>query len=225
MRPEWKRGCPTVVGHPLSFSLRDDLRTGEDARVIRRGRFPNFVGCGYRIPFGPIRQRRVRSMGPVRKGAENSRRRVPRRGAEKTTCGFYAAGGIGGKSLSGWCRKKHDEPNDGLSFGFPCGRKRMLVLRRHPLSCVRNRVAFGAENVCPKHCFPMTRAPAPQIASATTNVLPPTKIMSSAEAMLRAQANASATLGRRSPFSPYASARRESSFSSSARGMDAFVKM
>ena len=81
-------------------------------------------------------------------------------GAEKTTCGFYATGGIGGgiPVRKGWCRKKHDEPNDGLSFGFPCGRKRMLVLRRHPLSCVRNRTAFGAENVCPKHCFPVTRA-------------------------------------------------------------------
>ena len=63
------------------------------------------------------------------------------------------------------------------------------------------------------------------IASATMNVLPPTKIMSAAEAMLRAQASASATLGRHSPVSPYAAARRESSFSSSARGMDAFVKI
>lgn len=167
--------------------------------------------------------------GPVDGNRSGKGRRTPVEespgGAEKMTCGFYAAGGIGGKSLSGWCRKKHDKPNDSLSFRSPCGRKRMLVLRRHPLSCVRNRAAFGVENVCPKYCFPMTRAPAPQIASATTNVLPPTKIMSSAEAMLRAQANASATLGRHSPVSPYASARRESSFSSSARGMDAFVKM
>lgn len=144
---------------PSFFFLRDDLRTGEDARVIRRGRFPNFVGCGYRIPFGPIRQRQVRSMGPVRKGAENSRRGVPRRGRKddlRILCDRRNRGGI--PVRKGWCRKKHDEPNDGLSFGFPCGRKRMLVLRRHPLSCVRNRTAFGAENVCPKHCFPVTRA-------------------------------------------------------------------
>lgn len=209
-----------------SFFFCDGLRRGEDARVIRRGRFPNFVGCGYRIPFGPIRQRQVRSMGLVRKGAENSRRGVPRRGRKddlRILCDRRNRGGI--PVRKGWCRKKYDEPNDGLSFRSPCGRKRMLVLRRHPLSCVRNRTAFGGRECLSEALLPNDACLAPQIASATTNVLPPTKIMSSAEAMLRAQANASATLGRHSPFSPYASARRESSFSSSARGMDAFVKM
>lgn len=61
--------------------------------------------------------------------------------------------------------------------------------------------------------------------SATTKLLPPMKIISSAEASSRARATASATLFTTSPSRPISAAREASSSAGSARMTAACVKM
>ena len=81
------------------------------------------------------------------------------------------------------------------------------------------------------HLIP-TKTPPPETpaarsynTSATTKLLPPMKIISSAEASSRARATASATLFTTSPSRPISAAREASSSAGSARMTAACVKM
>lgn len=72
---------------------------------------------------------------------------------------------------------------------------------------------------------PETPAARSYSTSATTKLLPPMKIISSAEASSRARATASATLFTTSPSRPISAAREASSSAGSARMTAACVKM
>ena len=88
----------------------------------------------------------------------------------------------------------------------------------------------GAEPASPAPATFASRGPPASAArryntSATTKVLPPTKIMSSGAASSLARASAAVTSGTTSPLRPASAAREASSSAGSARLTDACVKM
>lgn len=88
----------------------------------------------------------------------------------------------------------------------------------------------GAEPASPAPATFASRGPTASAArryntSATTKVLPPTKIMSSGAASSLARASAAVTSGTTSPLRPASAAREASSSAGSARLTDACVKM
>lgn len=84
---------------------------------------------------------------------------------------------------------------------------------------------WGKSHLIPTKTPPETPAARSYSTSATTKLLPPMKIISSAEASSRARATASATLFTTSPSRPISAAREASSSAGSARMTAACVKM
>lgn len=84
---------------------------------------------------------------------------------------------------------------------------------------------FSSDTNQDSHTHPETPDADSYNISATTKLLPPMKIISSAEASSRARATASATLFTTSPSRPISAAREASSSAGSARMTDACVKM
>lgn len=84
---------------------------------------------------------------------------------------------------------------------------------------------WGKSHLIPTKPPPETPAARSYSTSATTKLLPPMKIISSAEASSRARATASATLFTTSPSRPISAAREASSSAGSARMTAACVKI
>lgn len=95
--------------------------------------------------------------------------------------------------------------------------------RRLPLRMSLSQ--WGKSHLIPTKTLPETPAARSYSTSATTKLLPPMKIISSAEASSRARATASATLFTTSPSRPISAAREASSSAGSARMTAACVKM